>query len=119
MEAQGNFPSFICGGAVIFLILPCHRMFLLLPAITTLGVLFSLGLRMKWLLCRPVTKPTNNLSNWISMDALDTEHGRVALYSIALYAAILMFDFFVAFTCCCCIEEVDEEDAAPSKPKQE
>ena len=52
------------------------------------------------------------------MYALDTEHGRVALYSVAAYAAILMFDMFVSFTCCCCIEEV-EDDSATTKTKQE
>ena len=95
-----------------------HRMFLLLPAILSLAVLGYIGLNMKWLLCKPVAKPTNNLSNWISMYALDTEHGRVALYSVAAYAAILMFDMFVSFTCCCCIEEV-EDDSATTKTKQE
>ena len=118
MEVQGN-PLARMRWCRRLLTFSYHRMFLLLPGITSLGVLFTLGLRMKWLLCRPVTKPTNNLSNWISMDALDTEHGRVALYSIALYAAVLIFDCFVSFTCCCCIEEVEDDDAPPSKPKQE
>jgi hypothetical protein len=27
----------------------------------------------RWLMCHPVQRPTNNLANWISMDALDTE----------------------------------------------
>jgi hypothetical protein len=93
-------------------------MFLLLPGLVSLAVLIYAGLRMKWLLCKPVAKPTNNLSNWIAMDALDTEHGRVALYSIAAYSTVLMFDLFVSFTCCCCIEEVDE-DVPTTKTKQE
>lgn len=68
------------------------------------------GLQMKWLMCHPVQKPTNNLANWISMDALDTEHGRVALFTLACYAALLFFDICMCFLCCCCIEEMEEED---------
>jgi hypothetical protein len=58
------------------------RMFLLLPALASTGLLTRTGLKMKWLMCHPVERPQNNLANWISMDALDTEHGRVALAAI-------------------------------------
>ena len=50
-----------------------HSMFLLLPGLASTGLLASMGIRMKWLLCHPVERPQNNLANWISMDALDTE----------------------------------------------
>lgn len=86
------------------------RMFLLFPCLASSGLLATMGLKMKWLLCHPVEKPQNNLANWISMDALDTEHGRVALFAIAAYMALLSLDFCVSMMCCCCIEVIEDDD---------
>mmetsp|Transcript_36424 Transcript_36424/g.74772 ORF Transcript_36424/g.74772 Transcript_36424/m.74772 type:complete len:212 (+) Transcript_36424:131-766(+) len=94
------------------------RIFLLTPGISALLWLIYSGLQMKWLLCRPVQKPQNNLANWISMDALDTEHGRVALFTLACYTALLCFDACICFVCCCCVEEM-EEDEEPLKEKED
>lgn len=70
-------------------------MFLLAPGIAAIGLLAHHGLSMQWLKCNPVERPANNLANWIQMKALDTEHGRVAMYTLAAYAALLTFDALI------------------------
>mmetsp|Transcript_6137 Transcript_6137/g.19743 ORF Transcript_6137/g.19743 Transcript_6137/m.19743 type:complete len:148 (+) Transcript_6137:163-606(+) len=95
------------------------RIFLLTPGLLSLGGIGYVGVSMKWLLCQPVDKPTNNFSNWISMPALETEHGRVALFCISALWLILLFDLCLSFVCCCCIEVVDETELSETKQKNE
>ncbi|KAJ1496316.1 hypothetical protein T484DRAFT_1923966 [Baffinella frigidus] len=94
------------------------RMFLLAPGIAAIGLLAHHGLSMQWLKCNPVERPANNLANWIQMKALDTEHGRVAMYTLAAYAALLTFDALISMVCCCCVEEMaDDEEGPPQAGK--
>jgi len=88
------------------------RIFLLVPGIAALGFLMYHGMTMNWLKCSPVERPENNLANWIQMRALDTEHGRVALYSLGAYSLLLLFDSFVSMVCCCCFEEMPDDDGS-------